>query len=139
MNAVVLGFFDDAKKPVRYQRVPLDSRFAQSPEMKMLMAAYQEQLKAMGFAGLEIRAVPHPQKETNGAFVGSEKCDACHEESTKVWKKTGHARAYDTLEKLDPPRNYDPECISCHVVGWHPTKYFPYETGYRARRRRRRS
>ena len=27
MNVIVLGLFDDAKQPVRYQRVPLDSRF----------------------------------------------------------------------------------------------------------------
>ena len=28
MNAIVLGLFDDADQPIRYQRVPLDSRFA---------------------------------------------------------------------------------------------------------------
>jgi hypothetical protein len=47
-----------------------------------------------------------------------------------VWKKSGHARAYETLVKLDPPRTFDPECVSCHVVGWHPTKFFPYDAGY---------
>ena len=129
MNAVVIGYFDDAKHPVRYQRVPLDSRFAAAKEMKLLVTAYQDQLKTLRLAE-RIPAVPHPQKEINGAFVGSEKCAPCHDESMRVWRKTGHSRAFATLERLDPPRHHDPECISCHVVGWHPTKYFPYETGF---------
>ena len=130
MNAVVLGFFDDPKRPVRYQRVPLDSRFASSEDMKLLMKAYQDQVKLLGLAGLNVRAVPHPQRELNGRFVGSQKCESCHEESYRIWKKSGHAKAFETLVKADPPRNFDPECISCHVIGWHPTKYFPYQGGY---------
>ena len=47
-----------------------------------------------------------------------------------MWRKSAHAEAYATLEKLDPPRNYDPECVSCHVVGWNPSKFFPYQGGY---------
>ncbi len=133
MDAVVLGLYDDAKKPVRYQRVPLDSRFKNSSDMRLLMEQYQDQLKHLGFGGLGIRPVSHPQEETLGKFVGSDKCKSCHEESYKVWKKSGHAKAYQTLEEVAPPRNFDPECVSCHVVGWHPTKFFPYEGGYQSK------
>ena len=28
------------------------------------------------------------------------------------------------------PRHFDPECISCHVTGWNPQNYYPYESGY---------
>ena len=132
MDAIVLGLYDGAKPSVRYQRVPLDSRFKGSPDMKLLMTAYQEQLKAIGFEGLGLRPVPHPQFPANGKFVGSQKCESCHEKSYEIWKKSGHAHAYNTIAKLDPPRNFDPECVSCHVVGWHPTKFFPYETGYQS-------
>ena len=134
MNAIVLGLYDDDPS-FRYQRVPLDSRFTASPDMKLLMRAYQEQLKAIGFAGLGLRALPHPLAETNGRFIGTEKCASCHEKSYDVWKKSGHARAYDTLEKLDPPRNFDPECVSCHVTGWHPTKFFPYTSGFETQKK----
>jgi hypothetical protein len=130
MNAVVLGFYDDPKQPVRYQRVPLDSRFAGAEPMKRLMVAYQDQLKTQGLSGLSLRPVSHPQKETNGDFVGSEKCETCHEKSYAVWKKSLHAKAWKTLLETDPPRNNDPECISCHVTGWHPTNYFPYKSGF---------
>ncbi len=132
MDAIVLAMFDDPQTPLRYQRVPLDSRFPPSVEMEMLMVAYQDQLRREGFSGLGIRAVPHPQKELGGRFVGSEKCKSCHEESYRIWKKSGHGKAYQTLVSLNPPRDFDPECVSCHVVGWHPTKFFPYEGGYKS-------
>ena len=128
MDAIVLGIYGDDK--IEYQRVPLDSRFEDSLDMKEFMRQYQQQLKADGLAGLGIRQVPHPQAAELGKFVGSKECESCHEESYDVWKKTGHADAWKTLVKLEVPRNYDPECISCHVIGWHPTEYFPYESGF---------
>ncbi len=130
MYAVVLGMFDDPKSPLRYQRVTLDSRFPAAAEMTALMSAYQVQLKDMGLSGLGIRPLPHPLKPWNGDFVGTDACKNCHEESYRVWKKSPHSRAFATLQNLNPPRNFDPECISCHVVGWHPTKFFPYLSGY---------
>jgi cytochrome c554/c'-like protein len=128
MDAIVLGIYGDDK--IEYQRVPLDSRFEDSLDMKEFMRQYQQQLKADGLAGLGIRQVPHPQAAELGKFVGSKKCENCHEESYDVWKKTGHADAWKTLVELEVPRNHDPECISCHVIGWHPTEYFPYESGF---------
>jgi hypothetical protein len=138
MSAIVLGLYDGTPPPVRYQRVLLDSRFDLSsdvsrrapPEMKRLMADFQDQLKLLGFAQLGLRPAARPLAEENGRYVGSRKCEACHEASYDIWKRSGHAHAYRTLETQDPPRNYDPECISCHVVGWHPTKFFPYEGGF---------
>ena len=132
MNTIVLGLYDDPKRPYLYQRVPLDSRFDASPEMTLLMAAYQEELKALGFAALGLHPIPHPQVEKNGKFIGSKKCEPCHEESFRVWKKSLHSHAYETLKKLNPPRNYDPECISCHVIGWNPTRFFPYTGGFQS-------
>lgn len=147
MCAIVLGFYGEGAKPaVRYQRVVLDSRQSfvdkakqgivsndpPPPAMKNLMAAFQNQLKDIGFEGLGLRASPSPQKETGGRFVGTEKCKSCHEESDRVWRKSPHSHAYETLAKLDPPRNYDPECVSCHVVGWNAQGFFPYESGYRS-------
>lgn len=130
MDAVVLGLFSDREHPYRYQRVPLDSRFAASKDMKNLMKAYQQQLQRLGLAGLAIKPVTHPMNGVNGEFVGSKACQDCHEPSYDIWKKSGHAKAWDTLLKTDPPRNFDPECISCHVIGWHPTKHFPYKDGF---------
>ncbi len=130
MDAIVLGIFDSEAQPLRYQRVPLDSRFESSEDMRLLMAAYQDQLRGLGYEGLGIRAVPHPQKELLGDYIGSKKCESCHEESYTVWKKSGHAKAHRTLVELKPPRQFDPECLSCHVIGWDPRHHFPYQGGY---------
>lgn len=140
-EAIVLGLYDDPKHPLRYQRVPLDSRFdKKSPdaasnalsEMQQIMADYQIQLKAVGFEGLGIHPSPHPQQQLLGRFVGSEQCKTCHEGSYDKWKKTPHAHAFQTLEKLAVPRIFDPECISCHVIGWDTQNFFPYQYGYQS-------
>jgi hypothetical protein len=129
MYAIVLGFYDDPAHP-RYQRVPLDSRFPQSEYMRELMAQYQDGLKAMGLDGLGVTPVPYPGKELMGKFVGSQECKSCHEESYKVWWKSKHAKAWQTLVDLNPPRNFDPECIGCHTVGWSPQNFRPFESGF---------
>jgi hypothetical protein len=123
----VLAFFDNPQQPVRYQRVPLDGRFPDSKAMLAMMAAYQEQLKELGWAGLGLRPNPHPEGRK---YVGSETCGECHTDAYDVWKETPHAHATETLVKLPTPRHHDPECISCHVVGWDPQGYFPVATGY---------
>ncbi len=130
MYANVIGLFDDAAQPLRFQKVPLDARWGESPAMKQVMVNYQEQLKQLGLAGLGLKPAPHPSGRT---FVGSKVCGDCHTKAFKIWMQTPHAKALDTLVKLDPPRHYDPECLSCHVTGWEPQKFYPYSGGYLSR------
>ncbi|HEV7224538.1 MAG TPA: multiheme c-type cytochrome [Pirellulales bacterium] len=126
MYAIVLGLYDDEKDPVRYQRVPLDDRFKDSREMDELMVNYQDQLKQLGWKGLGLRPANHP----SGKFAGSKACAACHQSEFDVWQDTPHAKATETLTKVKPPRQFDPECISCHATGWNPQEFFPYASGY---------
>jgi hypothetical protein len=138
MFAGVVALCDDREKPLRYQRIPLDARFPDSRAMLELLKAYQDQLEAAGFEGLGIRPQPMPG---GYEFVGSETCKDCHRRAYKVWKEgrddhaAKHSHAYATLQhppnsRGGIPRNFDPECISCHVVGWNPQKYFPYRSGF---------
>ncbi len=131
-DAVVLGLFADPQQPLRYQRVPLDSRFSPSASMKARMAGYQAELQQLGLEGLGVRPMPHPRQDVLGDFVGTERCADCHEVSNKIWEESGHARATQTLVELDPPRQFDPECIACHMTGWHPQGFYPYEGGYQS-------
>ncbi|HEX3727174.1 MAG TPA: multiheme c-type cytochrome [Pirellulales bacterium] len=134
MYAVVVGFYDDPKHPLRFQRVALDSRFPNSEPMKQLMVEYQGQLRSLGWEGLGLRAVPAPEaKKGNklaGKFVGAANCKACHEAAWDVWAASKHAHATDTLTRIDPPRQFDPECISCHATGWNPQENIPYVSGF---------
>jgi hypothetical protein len=127
MYVIVLGFFNDPQNPVRYQRVPLDARFAEGAAMKKRLVEYQQHLETVTLEGLGLKPpVAHP----DGEFAGSAACADCHTAAWEVFENTPHAHATDTLVKLDPPRHFDPECLSCHVTGWNPQQYFPYETGY---------
>lgn len=130
MYVGVLGFYDDEQQPVRYQRVPLDGRFEDSPAMYQVMVNYQDQLKALGWEGLGIKPLPAPGGHE---FIGSQTCADCHTTAHDIWSGTPHGHALATLEKLDPPRQFDAECISCHVVGWEPQKYVPYVGGFVSR------
>jgi hypothetical protein len=126
MYAITLGFYSDPATPMRYQRVPLDHRFADSPAMDELMVAYQDQLKELGWEGLGLRRVAHPR----GKFVGSNQCADCHAQAFEIWKDTPHAHATETLTQAKPPRQFDPECVSCHTTGWNAKEFMPYVSGY---------
>lgn len=131
MYVGVLGFFDDGQQPVRYERVPLDARFPDAPDVMDAFGLYQLQLKDMGLAQLGVKPVRHP---SGHEFVGHEACGECHTSAYAVFEETTHFHATESIakpsERSDIPRHFDPECLSCHVTGWHPQKFFPYVSGY---------
>jgi Cytochrome c554 and c-prime len=126
MYVVVIGLYHDGQ-PFRYQRVPLDSRFADSTEMQKMMVDYQRDLETLGLDGLGLKPSAHP---TGHEFAGSESCAGCHTAATEVFLRTPHHHATQTLVDLVPPRHFDPECLSCHATGWEPQEYFPFVSGY---------
>jgi len=127
MFAVALACFENPRQPVRSQRVPLDARWGEADDMIRLLATYQGQLESLGLGGLGLVPVRHP---TGRRFAGSAACADCHRHAYDVWKETGHATALTTLEEQKPRRDGDPECLSCHVVGWVPQRYEPFEGGF---------
>ena len=129
--AIVLGFDRANLSQPRYQRVLLDSRYPASPEITALLRDYQATLKEAGFEKLERRPIPYPNAKFLGEFVGSASCRECHPEVYEHWLTTKHAAAMKTLAEVSvPPRDFDPDCICCHVVGWDPQKSFPWIGGY---------
>ncbi len=60
-------------------------------------------------------------------YVGSAACLNCHQQDALKWKSSKHSHAMDALEKVATKptlRQYDPECVTCHVVGYQ------YVSGY---------
>ena len=131
MFAVAVAFFDDPAKPMRSQRVPLDARWGEAEDMIQLLATYQSQLESLGLSGLGLSAVRHP---SGRRFAGSAACADCHTHAFEVWKETSHATALATLEEQKPRRDGDPECLSCHVVGWAPQRSEPFAGGFAGRK-----
>jgi hypothetical protein len=127
MYAVAIGFFPGSDQPLRSQRIPLDARWGEAREMIKLLASYQRQLESLGLEGLGLSAMRHP---TGRRFAGSAACSDCHAYAYEVWEGSSHASALTTLEEQDPRRDGDPECLSCHVVGWAAQRFEPFEGGF---------
>ena len=136
MYVGLIGMFD-GPEPLKYKKVSLDARFEDTKEMMQLLKSYQDILETEGvkkLVGLDAPGKEPPMHPTGRTFVGSEMCGECHSTAHKIWRKTPHSYALDTLvkppERYSVPRHLDPECISCHVVGWNAQEYFPYKSGY---------
>ena len=100
------------------------------------MRLYQDLLKDSQLAEVE----PPIRHSSGSKFVGSKACRDCHTKAYEVWEKSGHAHAYDSLIKGRPElkdrwvsRIHDPECLSCHVTGWHAQDVLRYSTGFESK------
>jgi Cytochrome c554 and c-prime len=128
------GVFD-----LKYQLVPLSEEYItpgtedaarKTNFILPLLDTYSEQVRDRRFL-TKVPKTPHPaqlqEQKLNLSYIGSEKCQACHAAETAKWKDTPHSKALDALEKIAKRpslRNFDGECVQCHVVG------LTYKTGY---------
>ena len=126
----LVGWYPDTKdEPFRFDLVKLDGkRFKDDPRMIEHMKFYQDMLRDSQLAETE-PALQHP---SGAKYVGAEKCGECHTKAFAKWSETGHASAFDSLRegRRGISRIFDPECLSCHVTGWHPQQVLRYDSGY---------
>lgn len=120
---------------LRYQLVEMTEDFATPKAQEadqpvlQLMEKYTEELKHDNYLGKYAQKKNLAQATATGkmpTYVGTERCVSCHKEAERVWLKSAHSHAYQTLVDAKRPSNrqYDPECIACHTVG------FAYQTGF---------
>lgn len=100
-----------------YAFVPMTPQLEQAPEIRALIDAYDRAVaeKNLAFARAHPKQCPKAAAG-EASIVGDATCMACHRAAFDFWQSTGHAQAYATLEKKGKQFNVD--CISCHVVGW---------------------
>ena len=76
--------------------------------------------KVVGEANVKAAAgkQPPPAPDGQAEYVGIGCGEGCHDHDDDIafWKKTRHAGAWETLEKVSKQYNFD--CTSCHVTGW---------------------
>ena len=89
----------------------LKENWPDHPAAAPVFAKYDERVKGLFFARMEI--MERQQRES--PFAGAQACQACHLSAHEAWKKSRHAGALATLEKVG--KQFDPECLACHVVG----------------------
>ncbi|MBY0372024.1 hypothetical protein K2X33_15170 [bacterium] len=64
-----------------------------------------------------------PVKTVKGAWdAQAHRCQECHAKQYDFWQGTKHASAYLVLFAKD--QHFDPECISCHTLGYGSSKGF---------------
>jgi Cytochrome c554 and c-prime len=143
----VVGVFltGQAQQPVelRYQMVELGEEYKTPPEKEkdqpivQLMEKYTKELRDSNYLAKYIQ-VNHPLqvevKNVVPTYKGPTKnCRQCHQHAFEVWEKDkdsvtelSHAHAYRTLVEAKHPgnRQYDGECVVCHVTG------FGYKSGF---------
>ena len=89
----------------------LTDAYPDHPDAKQPFQAYDDKVKALFFARLDTLE----KQKTESPYLGAQACIPCHVKPAATWKKTRHAGAIGTLEKVG--KQFDPECLACHVVG----------------------
>ncbi len=120
---------------LRYQLVEMGPEFATPKDREKggpildLMEEYTKELKDQNYLA-QYPQVKHPNQlqDPMPKYVGTARCRDCHASAYKVWAESKHHDAYQTLvdKKRPSNRQYDPECIVCHTVG------FGYVSGFKS-------
>ena len=106
------------KLTLGFSAVPVTEDLPQDESLVELYKAYQQIVKEAELLEKQPRfALPNGLK-----YVGSKSCKLCHRYEYEKWGDTAHSHAYTTLEQVGSA--FDPECVSCHVVGAE------YESGF---------
>lgn len=140
-NVGVIGVFKKGDGyELKYQLIPVGVEFitpegeaaAKANTALQLMEQYTAQVKKDNLlAKFTEKPLPHEAQIANPnaklAFVGSDKCKACHTNEYKIWELSHHSHAMEALEKKATRpslRQFDGDCVQCHTIG------FGFQTGY---------
>ncbi len=105
--------------------VPLDDDVPEDPAVRRILTRHYGAVARANLAAAKAggRPCPDPARDAP-SFVGVDEvppggtrdCRNCHPAAFASWERTPHASAYATLEKGN--RQFDLDCVSCHVTGW---------------------
>lgn len=125
-NVGVIGLFDDAKQPMRYQRIELHINY-DTPELVKLGEPMRKLLDEQFPSALKGANVLEnfPRRKhvfgdivSDAVFIGAETCKGCHPKSYERWERSKHAKAYRGLVHEGRNREADAECVRCHTTGF---------------------
>ena len=97
--------------------VPVEAALPEDPGVQKIIADYDRDVAQLNLAWAKEHGEPcPPPAKGEPAYVGNEACRSCHPAPFEVYDKTGHAKAYATLESVQ--KQYRLDCIACHVIGF---------------------
>ncbi len=110
---------------LRVSFVPVAEDLPEDPGVRRVLARFYGQIARdnLRLARAQRRPCPDPASGV-ASYVGIDDpppggtfaCGTCHAAAVAFWRTTAHGRAYATLERGG--RQYDLDCIRCHVTGW---------------------
>jgi hypothetical protein len=97
--------------------VAVEAALPEDPAAQKVITDYDREVALLNLAWARTHgeACP-PPAQGEAAYVGNEACRSCHPAPFAVYDKTGHARAYATLESVQ--KQYRLDCVACHVIGF---------------------
>jgi hypothetical protein len=110
-----LGVVDlnGANRNITARLVDLDKDLDQAGEISNLMSSYKDEVRDQA---LEESKKAIPSSADHPYVANPETCRGCHQKQYDWWVKTKHASAYLVLYAKN--QHFDPECISCHSLGF---------------------
>jgi 2',3'-cyclic-nucleotide 2'-phosphodiesterase (5'-nucleotidase family) len=100
------------KKIIDYEGkvVSLDEKLKDDSQMLKLLDEYREQEAALSYE------INRERYRSMKMYVGAEGCRTCHPEQYAQWQKTGHATAFQPLQKQGMQEAM--ACVQCHSTGF---------------------
>ncbi len=98
----------------QHQVLAMPPEMPDAPEMDGWYQAYNVAVKE-DYKRIIQKLKTKPQQQS--PYAGAEACAACHPAASGRWLGSEHAKAFHTLQRVQ--KDFDQECISCHVVGWN--------------------
>jgi hypothetical protein len=91
------------------------------PAALAALKVYDGRVKALFFQELRGRQA----SAEDSPFAGAQACQPCHQPAFATWQASGHARALRALDAVG--KQFDPECLDCHVVGFNRSGFVSAE------------
>ncbi len=91
---------------------PMDDKVAKNGEIDGMVKRYKDAVVSLHSERPQTK-VQAPLLKT---YIGEAECAGCHPSQSAFWKRTRHARAYETL--VTKKSHMDLECIGCHTTGY---------------------
>ncbi len=102
---------EEAVTIARIDHIRLTEDYKDDPDQLQIKLGYLARVDAEGL----LTQLPRRPTLNGDTFAGSRACRPCHAEDYRIWERSKHAKAMQTL--IDEKHHKDPECVVCHVVG----------------------
>jgi hypothetical protein len=103
------------KASATYRFVDLTEDLAEAPAAAAIFTDYTREVGKKNLAAQAQKTCP-AVAPGQLHYTGAAQCETCHAEAAQVYAHTKHREAYQEL--VHKQRQYDLDCIGCHVVGF---------------------